>query len=277
MSMPSRSSKIWGLKIMRKRIRRSILGFLLLIGACLFLGCKKQETLTFTGTIEEVGETSMMVYTTEVSTADRIWVSFRDLTLAFEPAVGQRVLVTIKPDIGETYPAKADAVEISLEEEELQSQPIAQEHKISAQEAYQKMQQEEGAVVLDVRREEEFAQGHIEGAVLIPLAELVNQAPEKIPDRTATILVYCRSGNYAVQKPPSSLAGWDMKTFLILAGLWIGPMKRFGIRKGRKKELRGISPGVAFAWKPRQFFRKTGFLFSICFMAKMGFPVSRKE
>lgn len=203
---------------MRKRIRRSILGFLLLIGACLFLGCTKQETLTFTGTIEEVGETSMMVYTTEVSAADRIWVSFRDLPLAFEPAVGQRVLVTIKPDIRETYPAQADAVEISLEEEELQSQPIAQEHKISAQEAYQKMQQEEGVVVLDVRREEEFAQGHIEGAVLIPLAELVNQAPEKIPDRTATILVYCRSGNRSA-KAALQLSGLGYENVFDFGGI----------------------------------------------------------
>ncbi len=179
---------------MSKR-KRGIFGFLIVIGACLFFSCTKQETITFTGTIEEVGETSMMVYTTEVSSADRIWVSFRDLTLAFEPAVGQRVLVTIKPEIQETYPAGADAVEISLEEEEVQSRPIAQEHKISAQRAYQMMQREEEVVILDVRREEEFAQEHIEGAVLIPLAELVNQAPEKIPDRTATILVYCRSGN----------------------------------------------------------------------------------
>lgn len=50
-------------------------------------------------------------------------------------------------------------------------------------------------IVVDVRTEEEFNQGHIEGAVLIPDYDLDKLAAEILPDKEATILLYCRSGN----------------------------------------------------------------------------------
>ena len=214
--MRNRSSGTWGLKKMIKRIRLGLGWILLLIGICSFSGCAKQENLTFTGTVEEVGETSMVVYTTEVPSLERIRVSFRELDLTFEPVAGQRVVVTVKPEIEETYPAKADAEKIALEEqEESQAQQVAQENRISAEQAYRMMQQED-VIVLDVRREDEFIQGHIEHAMLIPLAELVNQAPDRIPDKNATILVYCRSGNRSA------------KAVLQLKGLGYGNVYDFG-------------------------------------------------
>ncbi|MDD3242923.1 MAG: rhodanese-like domain-containing protein [Eubacteriales bacterium] len=48
--------------------------------------------------------------------------------------------------------------------------------------------------LVDVRTQEEYDQGYIPGAVLIPDSELIARAPEKLPDQTATIVVYCRSG-----------------------------------------------------------------------------------
>lgn len=50
-------------------------------------------------------------------------------------------------------------------------------------------------IILDVRTEDEFRQGHIKGAMLIPDYELYEVAEEKLPDKDATILIYCRSGN----------------------------------------------------------------------------------
>ena len=179
---------------MVKRFWIVVMACMLLFCASMFVSCKKEEEITFTGTIEQVGDTNMVVYTTEIPGTDRFSLSFKDLNLSFEPVVGLQVVVTIKPEIGESYPARADVIQITQVEEETDMEQISQDHKISAQQAYQMMQQEE-VLILDVRREDEYAQGHIENALLIPLAELVNQAPDKIPDKNTKILVYCRSGN----------------------------------------------------------------------------------
>ena len=65
---------------------------------------------------------------------------------------------------------------------------------ITAQEAKNLMDSEEGYVILDVRTQEEYAQGHIPGAILIPDYEISTKAEELLPDQNQLILVYCRSG-----------------------------------------------------------------------------------
>ncbi len=47
--------------------------------------------------------------------------------------------------------------------------------------------------VLDVRTEDEYALGHIEDSVCIPVDELPHRLGE-LPDKSARILVCCRSG-----------------------------------------------------------------------------------
>ena len=49
-------------------------------------------------------------------------------------------------------------------------------------------------VILDVRTEEEFAQGHIKDAILIPDYEIEVKAKSILKDKNQLILVYCRSG-----------------------------------------------------------------------------------
>ncbi len=66
--------------------------------------------------------------------------------------------------------------------------------KITSKEAKEMMDQEDTVTILDVRTEEEFISGHIEGALLIPDNEILEKAEETLPDKSATILVYCRSG-----------------------------------------------------------------------------------
>ena len=65
---------------------------------------------------------------------------------------------------------------------------------ITAEEAKKIMDTESEYVVLDVRTEEEFAQGHIPGAMLIPDYAIREEAEKALPDKDALILVYCRSG-----------------------------------------------------------------------------------
>lgn len=49
-------------------------------------------------------------------------------------------------------------------------------------------------IIIDARTEEEFAGGHIEGAVLMPEYEIAEKAEAQIPQKDTLILVYCRSG-----------------------------------------------------------------------------------
>ena len=67
--------------------------------------------------------------------------------------------------------------------------------QITQAEAKTIIDSEEECIILDVRTEEEFASGHIEGAVLIPDYEIAKRAEAEVPDKDMLILVYCRSGN----------------------------------------------------------------------------------
>ena len=65
---------------------------------------------------------------------------------------------------------------------------------ITAEEAKKLMDSEEGCIILDVRTREEYDQGHIPGAILIPDTEIEAKAADLLPDKEQLILVYCRSG-----------------------------------------------------------------------------------
>lgn len=49
-------------------------------------------------------------------------------------------------------------------------------------------------MILDVRTDEEYATGHIPGAILIPDYEIGKRAESELTDKSQWILVYCRSG-----------------------------------------------------------------------------------
>ena len=65
---------------------------------------------------------------------------------------------------------------------------------ITAEEAKEIMDSEEGYIILDVRTQEEYDHGHIPGAILIPNTEIEDRAEEVLTDKDQLILVYCRSG-----------------------------------------------------------------------------------
>ena len=65
---------------------------------------------------------------------------------------------------------------------------------ITAQEAKQIMDAEEGYIILDVRTQAEYDEKHIPDAILIPDYEIKERAEEELTDKDQLILVYCRSG-----------------------------------------------------------------------------------
>ena len=66
--------------------------------------------------------------------------------------------------------------------------------QITPQEAKTIMDTESDYIIIDARTNEEFAEGHIENAILIPEYEIADRADNELPDKDALILVYCRSG-----------------------------------------------------------------------------------
>ena len=66
--------------------------------------------------------------------------------------------------------------------------------QITPQQAKEIMDTEQDYIIVDARTEEEFTEGHIEDAILIPEYEIKDRAEKELPDKDALILVYCRSG-----------------------------------------------------------------------------------
>ena len=87
-------------------------------------------------------------------------------------------LLMILPACGQTTQNEQEAVYVN----------------ITAEEAKKIMDTETDYVILDVRTQEEYDQGHIPGAIVIPDTEIKARAEEVLPDKDEMILVYCRSG-----------------------------------------------------------------------------------
>lgn len=66
--------------------------------------------------------------------------------------------------------------------------------QISQDEAKTMMARDDGHIIVDVRRQDEYDAGHIPGAILIPNESIDKERPKELPDLDQIILVYCRSG-----------------------------------------------------------------------------------
>lgn len=71
--------------------------------------------------------------------------------------------------------------------------------QITMSEAVEMMESESDYIILDVRRPDEFATGHIPNAINIPNESIGTDEISELPDKDQLILVYCRSGNRSKQ------------------------------------------------------------------------------
>jgi len=80
--------------------------------------------------------------------------------------------------------------------------PVTEErptvHKIDPEEA-KTMIDQGNVIIVDVRRSDEFEQGHIPGAILVPNETILTEAATMLPDKNAVILIYCRSGRRSAE------------------------------------------------------------------------------
>jgi rhodanese-related sulfurtransferase len=71
---------------------------------------------------------------------------------------------------------------------------VADYEMITAQQAKEIMDTQDGYVILDTRTEEEYETGHIPGAIVISHEQIKEKAEQVLTDKDQLILVYCRSG-----------------------------------------------------------------------------------
>lgn len=84
-----------------------------------------------------------------------------------------------------------------------------------------------GSVVIDVRSPEEYRDGHIEGAVNIPLVSIPSTAVKRLPDKSAPIFAYCLSGARSAQAVRElERQGYTNVVNMGGIGRWSGPLAR---------------------------------------------------
>jgi len=67
--------------------------------------------------------------------------------------------------------------------------------KISPDEAVAKMDASDQVILMDVRTDSEYAEGHIPNSILLTLDNITSEVEDMIPSYDTPIIVYCRSGN----------------------------------------------------------------------------------
>ena len=96
-------------------------------------------------------------------------------------------------------------------------------NQIDQETAKAMMEKDDGHVIVDVRRQDEYDEGHIPGAILIPNETIESERPQALPDLEQIILIYCRSGNRSKQAA-SKLAAMGYVNLYEFGGIntWTG-------------------------------------------------------
>ncbi len=99
--------------------------------------------------------------------------------------------------------------------------------QITMDEAIILMERETDYIILDVRRPDEFAAGHIPNAINIPNETIGTSEIPELADKNQLIMVYCRSGNRSKQAS-EKLAGLGYTNVVEFGGIidWRGEVVR---------------------------------------------------
>ena len=99
--------------------------------------------------------------------------------------------------------------------------------QISMNEAVKMMKDEKNYIILDARRPDEYAEGHIPGAINIPNEEIGTAEIAELPDKSQLILVYCRSGRRS-KEASEKLAGIGYTNIVEFGGIldWKGEIEK---------------------------------------------------
>ena len=106
-------------------------------------------------------------------------------------------------------------------------QEVAEYISITMEEAKEIFKTPGEYIIVDVRRADEFAQGHIPGAINIDNEDIVDTEPAKLLDKEQMIYVYCRSGNRSKQAA-EKLASMGYSNVIEFGGIidWTGEIEQ---------------------------------------------------
>ena len=99
--------------------------------------------------------------------------------------------------------------------------------QISMDKAVKMMKDEKNYIILDVRRPDEFAEGHIPGAINVPNEEIGTAEIAELPNKSQLILVYCRSGRRS-KEASEKLVGIGYTNIVEFGGIqdWKGEIEK---------------------------------------------------
>ena len=90
---------------------------------------------------------------------------------------------------------------------------------VSMKEGLALMEKSSDYVLLDVRRPDEFAAGHIPGAIMLTNEEITKEKAEKLlSDKNQTVFVYCRSGRRS-KEAAQKLADYGYTNVIEIGGI----------------------------------------------------------
>lgn len=90
---------------------------------------------------------------------------------------------------------------------------------VSMENGLKMFSESENAVLLDVRRIDEYNAGHIPGSILLTNETITQKNAEKIlPSKTAKIFVYCRSGRRS-KEASKKLASYGYENVIEIGGI----------------------------------------------------------
>ena len=104
---------------------------------------------------------------------------------------------------------------------------VAEYTSITMEDAKQIFQEKGDYLIVDVRRADEFAEGHIPGAINIANEDILSAEPAELPDKDQVIYVYCRSGNRSKQAS-AKLAAMGYTNIVEFGGIldWTGEVEK---------------------------------------------------
>lgn len=82
----------------------------------------------------------------------------------------------------------------------------------------QKMRDEDGAILIDIREASETAREYVEGATLWPLSKMPNDKPKKLKP-SKNVIFFCRSGNRTIINDKKLDAALPNKAYILEGGI----------------------------------------------------------